>query len=101
MNGLASSAGAGGWRREISSAGSGWNLERVHLECRDDEPGSRYEHECVGQHGAVLAFGAVGLGGNVPVGIVDRQQVRFRRLVERVNEELDGEEQEEHRRDAE
>src|SRR6185436_1953072 len=54
------------------------------LQRGDHQPDRGHEHQGVGEQCSVLALGAVRLGGEVPVRVVDRKQVGFGRLVERV-----------------
>src|SRR5204863_9586969 len=93
---LAGGVGAAGWRLSGSAQARG-----ADLECGNREPRRRYHDEGVREHGAVLALRAVRLGGNVPIGIVERQEIRLGGLVERVDQELRGKEQQEHRGHAE
>src|SRR5712691_9874645 len=68
------------------------------LQAREHEPGGWHEHEQIREQRAVLAFRAIRLGGHVPIRVVERQQVRLGRLVERIDDELKGEQHEEGRR---
>src|SRR5258708_33258044 len=64
---------------------------------RPGDPQRGQQDQCVSQNRAVLPFGTVGFGSDVPVLIVDRQHVRLGGLVERVYEELQRKHDEEDR----
>src|ERR1700694_2037880 len=68
------------------------------LQAREYEPGGWHEHEQIREQRAVLAFRAIRLSGHVPIRVVERQEVRLGRLVERVDDELKREQHEEDRR---
>src|SRR3989441_928929 len=68
------------------------------LQACEHEPSGWQEHEQIREQRAVLALRAIRLGGHVPIRVVERQEIRLGRLVERVDDELKREQHEEDRR---
>src|SRR5258708_5735099 len=80
---------ARGWLAEsLLEISAGRRERQAGFQEREQHPRRGYQDQRIRKERAELAFRAVRLGGDVPVRVVDRQQVRFRRLVEGVDEKL-------------
>src|SRR5262249_3962061 len=93
-------------RASRTSTGFARNLARLAcdlagLQRGEHQPDRGHEHQAVGDERSVRALGAVRLGGEVPVCVVDRKQVGLGRLMKRIEDELQREHDEKHRGDLE